>query len=749
MLAMSRLLILALSLLLFTTTHAQRTQSLVDSLASRLQAATSQPATTIYLRTHKDIYVAGEDCWFNAFVLDGHTATLSSLDKILFVQLVNPQNDSIVWKEIYPIENGISGGHVFLPHTLPPGPFLFKAYSAHSFYTHQPNFTAATPIQVVNDPRAIKRIGRLAATAPYAKGRPINWQLSPTGGQLIAGIRNTVAFRATNAQGVPISVQGMLFRNDVALQTIQSGHAGIGHFDLTPQSGASYRIVLGGGPDTMFHLPAVKTAGIQLQINTQPDSLLCNIQAAQLPAQTVLISLHARGELQAIAAGKLLDSLLVRFPQADLPPGVAVVTVYNEQLQPLCSQPVFIQPQRLQVSFSEIKPQYGAKEMVTVRIKTTDASGQPVPAMLSLRVHDQLFADRKNAQDLRTHYTLSTQLYETLYDPAWYFDNLPDKRTEAVNLLLQLAAPPRLPLAASHPVVSDSLAATILPAAKQAKPQGPVSLLVFNYNKTQSQLIASDSKGQFYLTPDLLATGRRFFVKYLAEKEHTFSITDPFSLIHLAESKHKAPFCAAVLTVDATDKPVTDTGTFQYGHLLEEVVVKAKGRGYGDRFLGYLDSIAKFEGNTDFVGQCGWLNCPACGSGTKPKEGVRYTELTDKKRNEVTSHPFSFGQGDTRQVVYKYPTYTEAELLKKFKMVMTRGFYQDRLYQSPDYALEDKSANDMRNSLYWSPLIVTNEQGEATIHFYTSDIRSSFIGVVEGVSGHGALGVGRFNFSVL
>lgn len=746
---MKRLLILTISCFLLTAvTHAQPLQSLVDSLARRLQpAASSQPETVIYLRSHKDIYVAGEDLWFNAFVLDAKSAALSTLDNVLYVQLVSTQNDSIVWKEIYPIVNGVAAGHVFLPHALPPGDFLLKAYSAHSFLSNRSAFTAATPIQVVTDPRSIKRYGSLSAAAPYSQGKPLQLTIAPTGGQLIAGIPNTIAFKASDPAGVPYIVEGQLLRNDSVVQALQAGHAGIGHFSLTPRLNDRYGIRVNGAPDSVFRLPGVKAAGIQLHVVARGDSLHCMITGARLPAQTVLISLQARGELQAIASGKLSDSLLVRLPQTDLPPGVAVVTVYNEQLQPLCSQPIFIRPQPLNVSFSEVKEQYGPKELVTVRIKTTNAQGKPLPAMLNLRIHDQLFANRKNAQDLRSYYSLSTQLSETLYDPAWYFDGLPDKRSEVVNLLLQLAAPHQYLQTTGNAVLPDSLSGIVLPVGKQPKP-GPVSLLAFNYNRTLSQLLVTDNTGAFYLSPELLATGRRFFLKYMAEKEHAIQVADPFALISKAETRQRPVFYGALLPVETAVKPAMDTGSFQYGHLLQEVVVQARGRGFGDRYLGYLDSIAKFEGNTDYIGQCGWLNCPACGSGTKPKEGVKYAELTDKKRSQVTSHPYSFGHDDVRMVTYKYPTYTEDELLKKFKMIMTRGFYQDRVYQSPDYAKEGKATNDMRNSLYWSPLIITDESGEATVQFYTSDIRSGFIGVAEGISRDGALGVGRFGFGV-
>lgn len=81
-------------------------------------------------------------------------------------------------------------------------------------------------------------------------------------------------------------------------------------------------------------------------------------------------------------------------------------------------------------------------------------------------------------------------------------------------------------------------------------------------------------------------------------------------------------------------------------------------------------------------------------------------------------------------------------------MIITKGFWQHAPFYHPDYEKEDTRMNDTRNVLYWDPLVVTNEHGEATIRFYCSDIKSSFVGVAEGVAGNGYVGTGTFNFSV-
>jgi hypothetical protein len=47
---------------------------------------------------------------------------------------------------------------------------------------------------------------------------------------------------------------------------------------------------------------------------------------------------------------------------------------------------------------------------------------------------------------------------------------------------------------------------------------------------------------------------------------------------------------------------------------------------------------------------------------------------------------------------------------------------------------------DYRNTLYWNPEIITGENGESTISFYTSDEKMKFLITIEGVGENGETG---------
>ncbi|SEW51558.1 hypothetical protein [Chitinophaga arvensicola] len=717
----------------------QGTHPDIDKLAGEPGSITQ---TSLYLSTSKDIYVSGEDLWFNAFILNATDFTLSSLDNTLYLQLQEQDTDSIVWQEMYPISNGLSAGHVYLPPTLTRGTYLLKGYTAHSFFTGQPWFYAAARIQVVNDPQEIRTWKKQQQPGTLAK-EGIQFHVFPEGGNLVADALNRVAFKAVDKDGQPVAVKGTLLKGNTPLLDFNTVHDGMGSFLFTPEKNTAYHIRLAARKDSVYPLPIASgsSTGMRL-VKKEGDSLTFRIITPHTTVpQKFYLRLQVRGAVQSIAAGRLNDSVNVKIPVQNSPQGIGEVTLFNEQLQPIAERLVYLHPeQQFSIRFSMLKEQYNRKEKVSVKINTTDANGSPVAAVLSLRVYDDLFHHTQNT-DIVSYYYLSTQIRGRINDPGYYFDSTHANRHEAMDLLLLTQGWRRYVWDSIKPVLSDSLPARIT-AKKAGKEKQPPSLFLFNYNKTNTRITLPDNAGRFYLTPEYLALGPRFFVKYFSDKEYIIHVDDPFEAIRKAQATHPPTL---LLPEKSVVKAVTDTAYIPYGKTLKEITVAAKGPAFSDRYFGYLDSIAKYEGNTDYVGACGWLNCPDGRTDIKPVEGKTYHMFS----SSVTSHQHVILTADNnKEVVYHYPKYTEQELLKKFKMTITKGYYQSREFYEPDYDKETSTVSDTRNTLLWKPTIVTDKNGEATVEFFSSDVTRPFIGIAEGVTGAGVLGVNKFSFRI-
>ncbi len=520
----------------------------------------------------------------------------------------------------------------------------------------------------------------------------------------------------------------------------------MGAFTFVPERNVRYTIRLEGHKDSSYDFPPVKDSGIVMQlVKNATDSLTLKLISSFSIPQPVMIRLQSRGIMLAGAAGLLKDSLILRLPIADVPQGLAEITLFDSQLQPLAERLVFLHPDRnMRIRVKTDKERYQSKEKVTLRITTTDPQGKPIPAVLSLRVRDVLMTDETNARDIVNYYQLSTQLRGRIHDPGYYFDSSNADRHEALDLLMLTQGWRRYvwneealkAISAHQRILPDSLKVNFIATRKAGKEYAPASIMLFNHDKRNMRPVVPGADGSFRLTPDYLFTGTRFFIKYFSEQEFKVKVEDPFNVIPSGSTLQ----CMPEELRPIVPGQAADTAFLQYGKRLQEVIITGKGRGFGDKYLGYLDSIAKYEGNFDYVGQCGILNCPACHSGSKPVEGRVYTEFKEEIKSKHATHPIPFTANDVRRVTYQYPKYTEEELMTKFKMIITKGYFQGREYYEPDYDREDKQLPDARNVIAWKPVIVTDKQGQATVSFYTSDIKGRFAGIVEGVDGYGLMG---------
>lgn len=66
-----------------------------------------------HIFTSKGVYETCEDLWFKCLVLEDSIFQLSDKSHTAFVEIVNP-NDSMVWKEKYPVLNGECDGQIYV-----------------------------------------------------------------------------------------------------------------------------------------------------------------------------------------------------------------------------------------------------------------------------------------------------------------------------------------------------------------------------------------------------------------------------------------------------------------------------------------------------------------------------------------------------------------------------------------------------------------------------------------------------------
>jgi len=762
----------------FFPINAQNSRNL---LSEQLQSMSKNYNTdAIYLQTSKNIYETEEDLWFKGYVLDAQYFTPSNRSKILFVQLIEDKTDKVLWEKKYEIENGFVNGHLFLKNDLAEGIYTLAAYSKHSFNSNVKEFYAIKKIEIQ------KTIQRKNAIVPMEKDNTVLFTTYPEGGKLVSGIQSVLAFKALNSKGLPVTVSGTLFENDIPLIPIRSSHAGMGAIEFTPDATKKYHIELSEPAlDKKYDLPAVNKSGKVLSLvgNTKEALIFKIAQKDDLKEEKVYLRLQMRGVVYNIATGILKKELYLKIPLNDTPQGIAELTLFDGNAHPLAERLVYVsQDQKLTIRTEFDKSAYTTREKVNLKIKVTDEKGLPIVAHLGLSVYDGLYQNKLDSKNIQTHYLLSTQLKGNIYDPAYYFNEQNKDRKQALNLLMLTQGWRNYvwnennlkEQGNSLPIVSDEMKAKVLLVKSKkniVEVSGKKLLFVTSADESRGHdFITTDSTGIFNIGPKDLKMGEGGYT-YLQVKtppsasapKYRMDILDvSFDEIN-KQRKNKTVFYPIPKFQDLNEKaadPFMDRITV---NKLKEVVITSKNnKGFRDKYIGKLDSLARANHFTsDYVcttrvgikRDVEYLNCPFCMCkdyhNKKPVEGERYTFLNGFRwLGKECTGAYTLDSYDNNP--YHYPDLTEAELLEQFNVTMIEGYYGKKVFYETVYdeVMINDSTPDYRNTLYWKPDIITNKDGEANVDFFCSDINSHFLGNIEGVSGNGLLGAENFEFKV-
>lgn len=83
----------------------------------------------VYIRTDRDIYIAGERVWLKAYDLNGMTKSPSDLSKVIYIELLDQNNFPLKQLKVK-IDNHSGSSGFILPDNMSSGNYLIRAYTS-------------------------------------------------------------------------------------------------------------------------------------------------------------------------------------------------------------------------------------------------------------------------------------------------------------------------------------------------------------------------------------------------------------------------------------------------------------------------------------------------------------------------------------------------------------------------------------------------------------------------------------------
>ncbi|HEX3007289.1 MAG TPA: hypothetical protein VHO90_06700, partial [Bacteroidales bacterium] len=390
----------------------------------------------VYLHTDKNTYIAGENIWVKAYVINASDFSHDSISKEVYVDLIDYSNRQ-VHTEILRNKAGFAEGYFYLSDTLAEGNYQIRAYTnwmrnfdAEFFFSKtisfkNPNYENVITKNRLKDIRSFNRKYKNTSDKHVVN-------FFPEGGQMVAGLPVNVAFKAENLAGYSMDVSGKVEDNKGnVVAEFKSVHEGMGMFSITPKADIKYiaKVNFEKGKTEKFELPVVVSQGTTIKIDPfDRDNIKLTIYSNKAVsndeyANEFIIVGQSRGLAQYVSKvqwqGKPIE---VNIDKKLFPAGIVQVTVFDGRSNPLCERLVFIEKANEMRVVTQVRNKGNAPaDSLEMEIVVIDKFGNPVEGDISLSVTEK--GETSNyATNIMNTLFFASDIKGQIHNPGYYFD---------------------------------------------------------------------------------------------------------------------------------------------------------------------------------------------------------------------------------------------------------------------------------------------------------------------------------------
>jgi hypothetical protein len=362
-----------------------------DEVLKKLQEYyKSMPYEEVFVHTDRDDYIAGEDTWFNIYVVDKLSGRLSGRSRVAYFELLNSWNNPVIQKRLL-VKNGVSAGQVLLPDTLSSGMYSIRVYT-NQMKNFLPGNCFTKSINVYNPFQKKAFSKKIVYEKSYGKKQNIKFY--PESETLLAGIAGRIAVRVVNEYG-----KGLLFTGAVldekgdSITIVKTDQYGLGSFLLKPENGKKYSVQAG---DSVFMLPDVKKYGFALRTDyLNQDAVTISVSNGEYAVSEmekeylILIQNHSIADYSEKFKLSGREQKIV-IPETRLSTGVNQITLFDNVGNHLSDRLIYIGKSEKSGPEIIVENSYQKREKVTLVLNLKDYPAEsPDESTLSLSVAPQ------------------------------------------------------------------------------------------------------------------------------------------------------------------------------------------------------------------------------------------------------------------------------------------------------------------------------------------------------------------------
>lgn len=418
--------VFAFLLVVLSSIHAFCQSNTLTVLQSELEAYQKTfPAEKLYVHTDKDFYTAGEIVWFKIYNYTDSLSKPVASSKVAYVEILDAQNNPVLQAKIS-MEHNTGDGSFELPLNLNSGHYNFRAYTSWMKNFGVEHFFEKK-ISIVNPFK----------TLPTAETPPTSSiELFPEGGNLVNGILSQIGFKI-NSYGRPVSGKGYVIdeNNDTAAR-FEPFKFGLGSFYFTPDLQHNYKVVYVFDDNSFITrpLPGIFTEGYVMHLDEENQRIRITVRANASASSEVYLIAQNRQNIRAAKQSSIVGGVAIfSIDKTDLGPGVSQLTVFSGSKQPVCERLFFIKPsEQASIKTSVPKQTYANREKVELSI----TSASTIDANLSVSVFQLDSLQTFNNNDINSYFWLQSELNGKIENPQYYFSGQSEEIKKATDHLM-------------------------------------------------------------------------------------------------------------------------------------------------------------------------------------------------------------------------------------------------------------------------------------------------------------------------
>lgn len=410
------------------------------------------PQEKVYMHFDNTGYFIGENMWFKAYVVAGPFHKPTDMSSVLYVELLTPEG-RIAQSCKLKIENGQAHGRFQLGHLIHSGYYEVRAYTrmmlnwdeSGVFRRVFPVFDKAKTTADYLNPKMT--IGQRSQKIPYERQKStlnvkkVNMLFFPEGGSIISGLKQTVAFKVFNEDGIGQTIEG--FITDKAgnkIMPFKTKKNGIGtvsivEYDIEPYT-ADFTL---NGKDYKFKLPEALPSGYAIGVTSTENGIRVDLQRNVSDEEDLGLAISNGGSVYFFHQPQFEDDQFALIINNDaLREGVNQITIFNNQGEIKCQRMFFQRPKSPILFTAKFdKESYKPFDKVTLDFELKDADSKPIKSNFSLSVRD---ADTNlpgsHTGNAVNNLLLSSELKGFIENIDYYFEADDKEHNDALDALM-------------------------------------------------------------------------------------------------------------------------------------------------------------------------------------------------------------------------------------------------------------------------------------------------------------------------